>query len=270
MKKHVWATRSLLDPILGHLLLLARLSCEVVARGNNKRESKMAHIFQILNSRPARTVYDSLTNDQEASGNNGLRIVTAETRPSPSPFFITNCTGTRFDLSNAKAAQVTIERCNKDPSIEVIIGKVIGAVELIQCKGTSVTIIDESSSPAAGAQEGNSEPTNSYGTITVDSSEKVRIVLPVPVTSPGQPSTSGWTIYTSKCADLILECTGTEGRYKVPADENYVPTAPTPSNPGGSGPIRLKTTYVDGKFVTKPCNLYGDVAEQTPAPGVGR
>ncbi|KAI8917663.1 hypothetical protein DFJ77DRAFT_457236 [Powellomyces hirtus] len=123
-------------------------------------------MFALLNSRPARVTYEKLSSEE----------VVAAVSPRPVPFFVTQCSGTKLDLTAAKAAQVTIERCSDNTRVEI--GSIVGTVEIISCSHVSIVVRAED---------------RSVGTVTVDGSEDVSLQVP-----------EGWTVYTTSCKNVFL------------------------------------------------------------------
>ncbi|KAI8819149.1 uncharacterized protein EV422DRAFT_119394 [Fimicolochytrium jonesii] len=207
-------------------------------------------MFALLNSRPQRRVYNGL--DGQAITPESLNTLSTEQQqppsqstpakpPPPSPYFISHCTSTTFDLPTHTATQITLERCSNGTAVDF--ARVLTTVDVIHCHDVRVTVRN-----------------GAAGTVLLDECSDVVVSVPGVVDANGVVGEggegSGWTIYTTRCSGVKI------GEYFVPGDVGG------DAGDGDEGENRrvwrLKTWVKDGMWTTARANLYGDVVEPLP------
>jgi hypothetical protein len=174
--------------------------------------------------------------------------ITLDASPTPVPVHILNCSNVRFDFSQTRLAQLTIERCT---NIRVKIGTVIGAVEVIRCSDSGLSVDGEKA-----------------GTVTLDNCMNCKIDLRVEVenlTVEGLPDAlrrcNAVSVFSSGCTGVSLGL--------VASSEASNPTIPRYDIPDdakeGNRAWRHRTRVVEEegqvRIKTQLVNLYGDVVE---------
>jgi hypothetical protein len=164
--------------------------------------------FKLLASRPTRVVYEKIQG-KEVHADSSLR---------PVPFFLTNCFGSNFDLSPAKATQITVERCQ---DLRLKISSSIGSIELISSQNITIEFTNEEG--ASIVMDSCSDSVLKFKSI-----EQLKNSLMI----------------TSNCRMIEIN---------AETEEEIVP-----DSINSSECIQLRTVYKEGKFQTEMCNNYGD------------